>query len=174
MLFSHFSPIFPSVPHKYWAFHSSYKLLFRLNMEKGYPLKKFRLDKLKITVSVSNCKRTVFSYVSCKKPLKAPVTEWLPLWKNKRYLIETFKDEPIPHKNFTFLRQGSYEIIGGSARPPPPVSDVVPKPLVSEGFWYHLRRLRSDLLHPKFGNQKLALLWLKSHDFSGTWHISTK
>ena len=35
---------------------------------------------------------------------------------------ETFTDEPIPHKNFTFLGQGSYEI-----------SDVVPKPLVSEG-----------------------------------------
>ena len=29
------------------------------------------------------------------------------------YFYETFKDEPIPHKNFTFLRQGSYEIPGG-------------------------------------------------------------
>ena len=39
----------------------------------------------------------------------------------KRNLInffETFKDEPIPHKNFTFLGQGSYEITGGSAPPP--------------------------------------------------------
>ena len=39
---------------------------------------------------------------------------------NKRYLInftfyETFKDKPIPHKNFTFLGQGSYEMTGGSA-----------------------------------------------------------
>ena len=34
---------------------------------------------------------------------------------------ETFKDEPVPHKKFTFLRQGSYEIPGGSARPPPGV-----------------------------------------------------
>ena len=36
----------------------------------------------------------------------------------QRYLInftfyETFKDEPIPHKNFTLLGQGSYEITGG-------------------------------------------------------------
>ena len=48
------------------------KPLFRINMEKGYPLKKFRLDKLKITVSISNCKKTVFNCVSCKKPSKAP------------------------------------------------------------------------------------------------------
>ena len=41
-------------------------------MEHGYPLKKFRYDKLKITVSISNCKKTVFNYVLCKKPLKAP------------------------------------------------------------------------------------------------------
>ena len=31
-----------------------------------------------------------------------------------------------------------------------------------------LRRLRSDLLNPKFGIQKSALLWLKSHNFSDT------
>ena len=30
----------------------------------------------------------------------------------------TFKHEPIPHKNFTFLGQGSYEITGSSAQPP--------------------------------------------------------
>ena len=59
----------------------------------------------------------------------------------QRYLInftfyETFKDEPIPHKNFTLLGQGSYEITGGvDPTPPPPlVSDVVPKRLVSEGL----------------------------------------
>ena len=44
--------------------------------------------------------------------------------KEKRYLInftfyETFKDEPIPHKNFTFLREGSYEIPGGQPDPSP-------------------------------------------------------
>ena len=56
------------------------------------------------------------------------------------YLFATFKDEPIPHTflgqgSFTFLGQGSYEITGGVADPPPPlVSDVVPKPLVSEGL----------------------------------------
>ena len=37
----------------------------------GLSSQKFRLDKLKITVSISNCKKTVFNYVSCKKPLKA-------------------------------------------------------------------------------------------------------
>ena len=48
------------------------------------------------------------------------------------YLYETFKDEPIPHKNFTFLHQGSYEIPGGGGGvgPTPMVSDVGPKPLV--------------------------------------------
>ena len=45
--------------------------------------------------------------------------------KNKRYLInftfyETFKDKPIPHKDFMFLGQGSYEITRGFARPPTP------------------------------------------------------
>ena len=44
------------------------KLLFRINMEQGYPLKKFRRDKLKITVPISNCKETVFNYVFCKNP----------------------------------------------------------------------------------------------------------
>ena len=42
-------------------------------------------------------------------------------------------------KNFTFLRQGSYEIPGGSA-PPPLISDVGPKQLVSEG-------LKEDLVY---------------------------
>ena len=48
--------------------------------------------------------------------------------------LETFKDEPIPHKNFTFLGNGSYEITGGGPNPPPLESDVVPKSLVSEGL----------------------------------------
>ena len=38
---------------------------------------------------------------------------------------EAFKDEPIPHKNFTLLGQGSHEIPGGD----PPVSDVGTKTL---------------------------------------------
>ena len=67
----------------------------------------------------------------------------------QRYLIkftfyETFKDEPIPLKNFTFLRQGSDEILGGVGPTPHPplVSDVVPKPLVSEGLklWVRIQR----------------------------------
>ena len=35
----------------------------------------------------------------------------------------------------------------------------------SSSFDQGLRRLRSDLLNPKFGSQKSALLWLKSHSF---------
>ena len=51
----------------------------------------------------------------------------------QRYLTnftfyETFKDEPITHKNFTFLGQGSYEIPGRVGPTPPP--------LVSEGLIY--------------------------------------
>ena len=73
---------------------------------------------------------------------------------NIRYLINftfygTFKDEPIPHKNFMFLHQGSYEIAGGgSARAPSLVSDIVPKPLVSEGLiGVSLVGWKNSLLH---------------------------
>ena len=104
-------------------------------MEQGYPLKKFYLDKLKSTVSISNCKKTVFNYVFAKGHEKHLVIEWLSRQQNKRYLInftfyETFRDEPVPHENFTFLHQGSHEIPGGG-RPdsPPLVSDVGRKPL---------------------------------------------
>ena len=51
---------------------------------------------------------------------------------------ETFKDESIPHKNFTFLGQGSYEITGARPPNPPLLSDVVSKPLVSEGLNFHV------------------------------------
>ena len=54
--------LFSTRPSQNWALSPSYKLVFRINMEQGYPLKKFRLDKLKITVSISNCKKTVFNY----------------------------------------------------------------------------------------------------------------
>ena len=54
------------------------KLLFRIGIKQGYPLKKFRLDNLKITVSVSNCKKAVFTYVFCKSHEKHLVIEWLP------------------------------------------------------------------------------------------------
>ena len=56
---------------------------------------------------------------------------------DKLYLLyEPFKDEPIPHKNFKSLLQESSEMAGGLTPPPPlsPVSDVVLKPLVSEGL----------------------------------------
>ena len=85
------------------------KLRFPINMEEGYLLKKLRLDKLKITVFKSNCRKTVSSYVFCKKPLKAHGNRMGTMVKKpKKYLInftfyETFKDQPIPHKNFMFL-----------------------------------------------------------------------
>ena len=60
---------------------------------------------------------TVFNYVFCKSHEKHLAIQWLPWKQNKRYLVnftfyDTFKDEPIPHKNFTFLSQGSYVILG--------------------------------------------------------------
>ena len=79
-------------------------------MEEGYPLEKRLLDKLKIAVSISNCRQTVFKYVLCKKPLKAPGNRMgtMVKKKTKKYLInftfyETFKDETILQKNFMFL-----------------------------------------------------------------------
>ena len=42
-------------------------------------------------------------------------------------------DEPIPHKNFTFLHQRSHEILGGSQPDTLLASDMVPKPPASEG-----------------------------------------
>ena len=45
-------------------------------MEQGYPLKMFRLDKLKITVSIGNCKKAV--HVSnCKKAVHVPTSREL-------------------------------------------------------------------------------------------------
>ena len=84
----------------------------------GLSSQKDRLDKLKITVLTSNCKKTVLNYVLCKKAIKKHlVIEWLPCRQNKRYLInftfyETFKNAPIPHKNLTFLHQRSHQIVG--------------------------------------------------------------
>ena len=40
------------------------------------------------------------------------------------YLFETVRDEPIPHKNFMLLGQGSHQIPGGSVLSPSLVSDV--------------------------------------------------
>ena len=64
----------------------------------------------------------VFNYVFCKSHEKHLTIQWLPWRQNKRYLTnftfyDTFKDEPIPHKNFTFLSQWSYVILVGSASP---------------------------------------------------------
>ena len=67
--------LFSTHPSQKLGTSTELKLLLGINMEQGYPLKKFRLDKLKIIVSISNCKKTVFNYVSCKKPLKHFVIE---------------------------------------------------------------------------------------------------
>ena len=56
-------------------------------MEQGYPLKKFRRDKLKITVSISNYKKTAFNYVSCKKPLEAP-GNWMVTMVTKQKIFD--------------------------------------------------------------------------------------
>ena len=69
------------------------------------------------------------------------VIEWLPWRQNKRYLIiciffETVRDEPIPHKNFMFLGQGSHEIPGGGRPDPPWYPMWVPIPLVTEGLTF--------------------------------------
>ena len=39
-------------------------------MEQGYPRKKFRLDKLQITVSISNCEKDCFQLRFLQKAMK--------------------------------------------------------------------------------------------------------
>ena len=75
--FSPLSPIFPPVLPKNWALPPSSEPLFRIGIV-GYPLKKFGVDKLKITVSISNCIKAVFNYVFAKSQEKHLVIEWLP------------------------------------------------------------------------------------------------
>ena len=70
--FSHFSPIFYPCPSHKLGTPTQLKTTFSNKYITRLPSQKFRIDKLKITVSISNCKQTVFSYVSCKKSLKAP------------------------------------------------------------------------------------------------------
>ena len=60
----------PYLP-KNWAFPPSSKLLVRIDMRQAYPLKTFRLDKLRSTVSVSNCKKAVFNYIFLQKVMKS-------------------------------------------------------------------------------------------------------
>ena len=50
------------------------KTTFPIDMEQGYPLKNVRLDKLKVIISIGNCKKTVFNYVFCKNPSKVMKT----------------------------------------------------------------------------------------------------
>ena len=110
-------------------------------MEQGYNLKKVCFDKLKITVSVSNCKDCFQLLFFAKNHEKHMVIEWLSWRQSRRYLInftfyETFKDDPIPRKDLTFLRHGSHEILGEdrpSPFPSPWYPMWIPKPLVSEG-----------------------------------------
>ena len=118
--FPHFSPIgyFSTCPSQKLDTPTQLKITFSYTyITLGYPVKKFCLDALKITVSIiSNCKMTVFNYVFWKSHEK----HFNGYHGNKRYLsnftfYDTFKDEPIPHKNFTFLSQGSYVVPGGWA-----------------------------------------------------------
>ena len=62
-----FHPSLPKIGHT----HPAKNYFFRINMEQSYRLKKFRLDKLKITVSVGNCKKTVFNYVFFANGIKS-------------------------------------------------------------------------------------------------------
>ena len=55
------------------------KSTFSNRYRTGLSSQKGRLDKSKITVLTSNCKKTVFNYVLCKKAIKKHlVIEWLP------------------------------------------------------------------------------------------------
>ena len=82
--------------------------------------------------------------------------------QNERYLInftfyETFKDEPIPHTNFTILGQGSHEIPGGDHPTPLLVFDVGTKTLGN-------RRVKHQQLHRAmhFLSEKLELILTSS------------
>ena len=50
------------------------------------------------------------------------------------YFYETFNNEPIPHKNFTFLGQGSYEITEGGGEGVRPESPWYP--MWFQNPWY--------------------------------------
>ena len=59
---SYFTPIFSTHPSQKLGTSTQLKtIFFQINMEQGYSLKKLRLDKLKVTVSISNCKKIVFN-----------------------------------------------------------------------------------------------------------------
>ena len=112
-------------------------------MEQGYPLKIIFLDKLKITVSISNCKRMFSITYFAKSHEKHLVIEWLLWWQNKRYLInftfyETFMDEPVPRKISCSTSRESWDTWGGfvpTSPPPPPGYPMwVPKPFAPEGL----------------------------------------
>ena len=54
------------------------KTAFLNNYGTGQSSQKFRLHILKITVSISNCKKTVFNYIFAKSHEEHLVIEWLP------------------------------------------------------------------------------------------------
>ena len=61
-----------------------------------------------------------------------------------------------------FLGQGSYEITGGRPDLPPLVSDVVPKPLVSEGLTLSMPGFHKLGQAGGGRNLKFQFLWLTS------------
>ena len=104
--------------------------------------------------------KAVFNYIFFWKK------SWFPWWQNERYLInftfhETFKDEPIPHKNFSILGQGSHEIPGGVTWPLLWNPMWVPKPLVTEGLSICFQQLHRAM---HFLSDRLELI-LTSRDW---------
>ena len=99
--------IHPSLP-KIGHSHPVKNYFFPKGIEKGYPLKKFHLDKLKI--------KSCFQLHFFGKVMVSMMTKRKIFDPNFTF-YETFKDEPIPHKNFMILGQGSHEIPGGSPDP---------------------------------------------------------
>ena len=70
--------LFSTRPSQKLGTPTQLKLLFRTNMEQGYPLKSFCYDNLKITVSISNYKRLFSITFFAKSHEKHLVIEWLP------------------------------------------------------------------------------------------------
>ena len=71
--------LFSTCPSQKLGTLTHLKTTFSNRYETGLSSQKDRLDKLKITVLTSNCKKTVFNYVLCKRAIKKHlVIEWLP------------------------------------------------------------------------------------------------
>ena len=148
-------------------------------MEKGYLLKKFRLDKLKITVSISNCKKTVFNYISRKKPLKAR-GNWLVTIVTKRkifdqlYLFWDIQGWTYTSQKFHVPRSRELWDNRGGRPDPPPWYPCGSKTL---GIWrQHVYKVWSILFFSPISRlkayplQDVTILGLKS-SIRGKWQV---